>query len=367
MVKKILLIDDSEFILESTSTLLMFEGYEVITADNGEDGIKMAIDEMPDLIICDVSMPGFSGYDVVEKIRATTSTLSIPFIFLTAFTEKSKMREGMEKGANDYLTKPFTKKELIAAINSQWKSVANVETKVASQVEIVGKKLNYALPHEFRTVISQLLNSVTVLRDNIEILEKSDVVEVCDQMSVIIKRLNRITENFLLFTKLENYANSPDSIEELRSAQVDEPFAIINDVAENVAVKYDRISDIVELNATFDISVSMASDLFHRLVDEILDNAFKFSHKGSIVSIDSTIKGDKFYVIVADLGKGMSKEQLKSLGAFMQMNREKNEQQGVGIGLSIAKKIVELHDGTFEISSELNKGTSIEFSVPLRK
>ena len=119
MAKKILLIDDSEFILESTSTLLMFEGYDVITANGGQEGIDLAKKELPDLIICDVSMPGLSGYDVVTAIRAEATTMTIPFIFLTAFTEKTKMREGMEKGADDYLTKPFTKKELIAAIDSQ--------------------------------------------------------------------------------------------------------------------------------------------------------------------------------------------------------------------------------------------------------
>ena len=119
MEKKILLIDDSQFILESTSTLLMFEGYDVITASGGQEGINLARQEIPDLIICDVSMPGMSGYEVVEIIRADEITATIPFIFLTAFTEKQKMREGMEKGADDYLTKPFTKKELIAAIDSQ--------------------------------------------------------------------------------------------------------------------------------------------------------------------------------------------------------------------------------------------------------
>lgn len=120
-MKKILVIDDAEFILESTSTLLSFEGYEVITASDGEEGVAAALDKRPDLILCDIQMPRLDGYGVIEKIRSTDHTQSIPFIFLTAYTEKQNMRMGMEKGADDFLVKPFTRDELLAAIDSQWK------------------------------------------------------------------------------------------------------------------------------------------------------------------------------------------------------------------------------------------------------
>jgi DNA-binding response OmpR family regulator/anti-sigma regulatory factor (Ser/Thr protein kinase) len=367
--KRILLIDDSEFILESTSTLLMFEGYDVITAPEGETGIKLATSENPDLIICDVSMPGLSGYDVVTAIRANPATATTPFIFLTAFTEKSKMREGMEKGANDYLTKPFTKKELVSAIDSQWKRSEKVETQIQSKVETVGKKLNYALPHEFRTVISQILGSITEMKDGAEVLTKEEIIETCDQVITVVNRLNRITDNFLLFTKLENYTNSPEAITELRSGRTDEPFAPFSDVAELVASKYERADDVEILNPTFDIAISMSSDLFHKLTDELIDNAFKFSKKGEKVEIDSKIVDNdgKLEIKITDHGIGMTAEQIKNITAFVQFQREELEQQGVGIGLTIAKKIVELHGGKFSIDSEKEQGTTVTFTIPLKK
>jgi K+-sensing histidine kinase KdpD len=365
--KRILLIDDSEFILESTSTLLMFENYDVVTASDGQSGIDTALKESPDLIICDVSMPGLSGYDVVTAIRANKTTATIPFIFLTAFTEKSKMREGMEKGANDYLTKPFTKKELISAIDSQWEKTNQIEDKIQTKVETVGKKLNYALPHEFRTVLSQLLGSANEIKNNIDSLEKKDIVEVCDQIVNVVNRLNRITDNFLLFTKLENFANSPDAIKELCRAKTDEPFVMFADIGETVSARYDRLGDLEIVNSVFDIAISMTSELFHKLADELIDNAFKFSKKDSKIIIDSNIENDKLNIIISDNGIGMTQEQIKNITAFVQFQREEFEQQGVGIGLSIARKIVELHGGTTEIVSEKEKGTTVSITIPLHK
>jgi len=368
MMKRILLIDDSEFILESTSTLLMFEGYDVITAGGGAEGIQKAIDELPDLIICDVSMPEVNGYEVIEQIRANEKTTMIPFIFLTAFTDKVKMREGMEKGADDYLTKPFTKKELTSAIDSQWLKYSKVETKVQTKVETVGKKLNYALPHEFRTVLSQLVGSANLIKNNINDLEKEDIVEVANEIVSIVSRLTRITDNFLLYMKLENYSHSPEAIEQLRQNKTDEPFVMFSDIAETVCLRYGRTGEIDIKNVVFDISINMSSDLFHKLVDELVDNAFKFSKKGDTVTIDSQIiNNEKLFISISDNGIGMTQEQIKEIGAFMQFQREEFEQQGVGIGLTIAKNIVELHGGTIEFTSEKGKGTTISFMLPLGK
>ena len=190
--KKILLIDDAEFILESTSVLLEFEGYDVITASDGTKGIELAMNEKPDLIICDVSMPGLSGYDVITHLRNNKETATIPFIFLTALTEKTKVREGMQKGADDYLTKPFGKEELIGTINAQLKKIANVETHVRHKVEEVGRKLNYALPHEFRTVLSQIMGSVQILSGQIDELTKEGRIRINKALSYTDSRGNKI-------------------------------------------------------------------------------------------------------------------------------------------------------------------------------
>lgn len=120
-MKKILLIEDNADIRDNTGEILMLAGYSVITAENGKAGVHMAQEQSPDLIICDIMMPELDGYGVLHILSKSSSTASIPFIFLTAKTEKADIRKGMELGADDYLTKPFSDSELLNAIGVRLK------------------------------------------------------------------------------------------------------------------------------------------------------------------------------------------------------------------------------------------------------
>lgn len=115
----ILLIEDNPDVRENTEELLELAGYDVITAENGKIGIKEAKENLPDLILCDIMMPVMDGYDVIYYLSIDPKTSCIPFIFLTAKSEKTDFRKGMELGADDYLTKPFEEVELIKAIEKR--------------------------------------------------------------------------------------------------------------------------------------------------------------------------------------------------------------------------------------------------------
>ena len=116
---KILVIEDDELIRETLLQLLESHNYRAIVAENGRFGVQMALSEIPDLILCDVQMPELDGYDVLRTLRQNSLAATIPFIFLTAQSDKTDFRRGMELGADDYLTKPFTKAELLGAIASR--------------------------------------------------------------------------------------------------------------------------------------------------------------------------------------------------------------------------------------------------------
>ncbi|QVY65564.1 response regulator [Polaribacter sp. Q13] len=115
-MKKILLIEDSKDVRENTAEILELENYEVSTAENGKIGVEKALKIHPDLIICDIMMPELDGYGVFKQLQSNLKTASIPFIFLTAKSEKSDLRKGMNLGADDYLIKPFEEAELLDAI-----------------------------------------------------------------------------------------------------------------------------------------------------------------------------------------------------------------------------------------------------------
>ncbi|MFN8333500.1 MAG: response regulator [Cyclobacteriaceae bacterium] len=118
-MKKILLIEDNPGIRENTSEILSLAGYEVSTAENGKIGVDIAQRHKPDLIICDIMMPELDGYGVLHILNKNPETSSIPFIFLTAKTEKTDIRKGMTLGADDYLTKPFDDTDLLNAIETR--------------------------------------------------------------------------------------------------------------------------------------------------------------------------------------------------------------------------------------------------------
>jgi CRP-like cAMP-binding protein/CheY-like chemotaxis protein len=120
-MKKILLIEDNNDIRENTEELLILAGYDVKAAENGKVGVDMAVKEQPDLIICDIMMPELDGYGVLHILSKRSDTAAIPFIFLTALTEKSEARKGMELGADDYLTKPFDDTSLLNAIEARFR------------------------------------------------------------------------------------------------------------------------------------------------------------------------------------------------------------------------------------------------------
>jgi DNA-binding response OmpR family regulator len=116
---KILLVEDNNEIRENTAEILELAGYHVATAANGKEGFEMAVKETPDLIVCDIMMPVLDGYGLLHLINKNETLKTIPFIFLTAKTERSDFRKGMEMGADDYLTKPFTDIELLNAVESR--------------------------------------------------------------------------------------------------------------------------------------------------------------------------------------------------------------------------------------------------------
>ena len=112
-MKKILVVEDEQSLRKDIIEMLTYEGFDVIGAENGRVGIEEAQRHLPDLIICDIMMPEINGYDVLAELRKEGKTATIPFIFLTARTDKLDRRQGMEQGADDYLTKPFAIRELL--------------------------------------------------------------------------------------------------------------------------------------------------------------------------------------------------------------------------------------------------------------
>ena len=138
-MKKILLIEDNQELRENTAEILELSNYKVFTAENGKIGVDIAIAEKPDLIICDIMMPVLDGYGVLHLLSNNDATKGIPFIFLTAKTEKSDMRKGMEMGADDYVMKPFDDIELLKAVETRLRKNELMKELFATEIKSLGE------------------------------------------------------------------------------------------------------------------------------------------------------------------------------------------------------------------------------------
>jgi len=154
-MKKILVIEDDANIRESLVELLEMKSFELISAENGAEGLKLAQDTLPDLIVCDVMMPGMNGYEVVEAIRKDSRMKNLPFIFLSAKAMDADIDYGKKLGANSYLTKPFRAQDLFSVVdellnnNSGGSGIAG---KFLDQVEMVIAELAVSLGLRWKLV-----------------------------------------------------------------------------------------------------------------------------------------------------------------------------------------------------------------------
>ena len=134
-MKKILLIEDNADVRDNTAEILELSNYEVIVAENGKTGVEKALQHLPDLIICDIMMPVLDGYGVLHALHKNKTIKNTPFIFLTAKTERGDFRKGMELGADDYITKPFSGAELLSAVDSRLKKVELLKRELSPDME----------------------------------------------------------------------------------------------------------------------------------------------------------------------------------------------------------------------------------------
>jgi CRP-like cAMP-binding protein/ActR/RegA family two-component response regulator len=141
-MKNILLIEDNKEVRENTAEILEMANYTVTQAENGKLGVEAAQKNKPDLIICDIMMPVLDGYGVIHLLSKNTETASIPFIFLTAKSERGDFRKGMEMGADDYISKPFDDIELLKAVESRIRKSESLKAEFSKDVEGLNKFFN---------------------------------------------------------------------------------------------------------------------------------------------------------------------------------------------------------------------------------
>jgi len=357
----ILVIEDEDLIRDSLADLLSLEGFEVITAENGAQGINLAIEKRPDLILCDVMMPVLNGYDVLTQVRQDHSLNQVPFLFLTSMADRRSNRKGMALGADDYLEKPCTKDELLEAIAARLGKQKVIEDLIEKKMTALRSSITFSLPHELKTPLAGIMGLSELMMSDHENLLPSDVYKYAEGIYRSSERLHRIIQNYLLYSRLIVMRSQGET--KFKSPYPCDSQMVIKALGERIAGLCDRVDDLTMELVEFEVAISKND--FTKITQELIDNAFKYSLKGSKVLISTQVVGEEWLFNIQDYGRGMNEQQIANIGAFMQFDRQFYEQQGMGLGLSLAQTLVEFYGGKIGIQSQKDIGTNICIALPI--
>ena len=370
----ILIVDDEPDNFDVIETLLSMQGYHLYYASNGQEALSVLDTVNPDLILLDVMMPGLNGIDVCKKIKSDLQWKIVPVIMVTALSSKEDLALCLEAGADDFISKPVNRLELCARVKSmlrikqQHDTIQHFSDLQRNTINVLGRNLQeltgnlvLSLSQELNTPVNGISSIIELLKVNIKNMDTVEVQLLLDLADQSAHRLEDVTNQFLLYLELELASLQPQStpIEETYL-----PVATIQARLKSQAAKVNRKDDLV-----FDlqeVGVRLSKRYFLAILQALVDNALKFSQIGSKITIQSQVINGMLEISVHDQGRGMTKQQIAKVGAFMQFERQNQEQSGTGLGLAIIKKIIEGAKGKLTITSIYGKETTVNVSVPIK-
>jgi signal transduction histidine kinase len=354
-----------------TSTLMnipMDDMIQLTRADNLEQLSDLHSKDKIDLLLLDFD--SFSNSELTyKKIRNENGTSNIPVIFISSRPQDMDKLLSNENYLDDILLKPINPLLLKVKIRSYLTRMNLVVEEYEDKIEKLKDSIKFFFPHELRTSLSNILGYTNVIHqmtDSQNELDNLKITEIHEMSTVVLNAGNymqRIAENLILYSHLELIKMENKSGSELLSCNQNNTIEIINDAIFALTNENNRKNDL-ELQLT-SCTLNINGYLFYKIIYELIDNALKFSANGSKIKIITTSDGNNFFLEIQDFGKGMMKKEISSIGAFRQFERNVYEQQGIGLGLTLAMKITEIFGGTFLIKSKKSEGTKINLCLPL--
>lgn len=358
-MKKILVIEDDKDVRDAICEMLELNGYCVDQAEDGRQGIQFLECSIPDLVISDIMMPGIDGYQVLNYFQQLPYAMKVPFIFLSAKSDIADLRRGMKSGADDYLTKPFTAKELLESIETQLRK----KDRTDSIFQRIYSDISTYVPHELRTPLLPVIGYAELMRISLDELSKEEISEMLSKIQFSGERLLKTINKFIIFSEVQLRLSNKIIYNRMVEENPSSSFSIIGDKCVKAICAAKREDDLLMDLTEANLKISEA-DLSY-ITEEIICNAIKFSKTGQQIIVKSKIASNMYVLEITDHGKGMTNEQLININPFVQHERQIFQQQGNGLGLITVKNMLNYYQGSLSISSELDKYTSCLISIPL--
>jgi signal transduction histidine kinase len=357
-------VDDDVVLLQGLGEALTAAGYEPLLAADGASALSLMVDRMPDVIVADIVMPGMDGYQLLAAVRQMPQGSAVPFIFLSARGERDQVREGMDSGADDYVTKPFRSAELLQAISSRIARHRAIEDAGDRVRQDWVRHLSTTLHHELRTPLAEISAYAELLAASETQLGADDLHAVVSGLGAGVTRLGRLVADFLLLADLRSGRAAAD-FQSRRTLLANWPGFLAD-----VAARYEEParSRGVQLSTTCaeDVPPAAADPVYLAdAIGRLVDNAIKFAPVGSRVVVTAESRGGAPAVDVLDDGPGIDEDLLpRLLEPLEQADRPHFEQQGVGNGLAICRGLVELHGGSLSAVRRAAGGSCFRIVLP---
>ena len=364
---KILIVDDVVSNVLLLKILLTNEKFQVCTASNGNMCIEMAKSEHPDLILLDVMMPDLNGFDTAVILKKDPETQEIPIIFLTALNNPSDLVKGFQVGANDFLTKPFNKEELVMRVMHQIQLVAAKRIIVRQNEELKRTisnrdKMYSVIAHDLRSPMASIR---MVLNLAVNVVSKDIVGEeifgLLDKANRESEETHDLLDNLLKWTKSQTgrltVVYQDLDLDDIVPGVVD----IFRMIAEMKKI------DLKYLPADEKLTVHADNDMIKTILRNFLSNAVKFTPEGKTVEVFYKREGDFARISVRDHGVGIEPERVETIFRTGETTYGTGGEEGSGLGLQLCQDFARKNGGEAQVESILGDGSTFSFTKKKKK
>ena len=359
MVSKILVIEDQLNVRENIVELLDAEDFEALSAEDGIEGIQLAQEHHPDLILCDVMMPELDGYDVLNMLRQDSNTATIPFIFLTAKAAAKDIRQGMNLGADDYLTKPFTRTELLQAISSRLSRQRTFVQQADYELTGLRQSISYSIPDKILNPIDEISRTAEIFTLDSNLLSSQDYRQLGKTIHANAQFLQRAIQNFFLYMNLEFLSRNTESLRVVKDSYTIRPGDFIFMTSTQKAKQYGRSKDVTIKTAN--AHVKIATDDLKKIVEESLDFALSMTPDQMPLTIETSVDQGIFQYSLKCRFNRLSPEQQQKIAGNAALDRTFYEELDPGLGLLIIHRIAELYSGHLSLAWDADNLTIAVF------
>lgn len=363
-VPKILVIDDNPKNLDLLSALLDAQGFVMLFALDGTRGIQRAESGQPDLILLDIMMPHIDGFETCRQLKANAKTREIPVIFMTALTDIANKVKGFDLGAVDYITKPIQPEEVVARVNTHLKLQRlqqELQKTIAREREANKLKTRFVsvASHELRTPLAQILYASNFLEEFGEQIAAAQKTQLFATIERAVNQMTKILNDMLILSRQETgkFEFAPQLTD-------------VQDFCQNLLAEFrvlcEKTHQLVFSGPEAPLPAVVDANVLQLILSNLVANAIKYSPAGGTIHVRLLPTPAGLLFRISDEGIGMSSEDQQHLFEAFYRGRNVGKITGSGLGLSIVKQFVEVHGGTIQVASEVNKGTTVTVTIPLK-